>query len=127
MATPDRKKQLGFASYDVRAISGKRADARTELLRLLDRLFEQYKKPTSAMPNANTPVVAPVTSVSPIIGTSEVAPIKVPSSPTKKTDEVAVGASPTAQKLRELQGLKKDGLITEEDYQLKKQELLEKY
>lgn len=54
--------------------------------------------------------------------------------PTNKTNAApeqvlsdSTGVSLTSQKLRELQALRKDGLITEEEYQRKKQQLLEKF
>lgn len=129
MSTPDRSKNLGFARYEARASMNKFINARAKLLELEDQLFEQYKNPTSAMPKpavANAPAAMPVTNASPTSVAPEVVPPKSASTE-KKADEAVTAVSPTAQKLRELQDLKKNGLISEEDYQAKKKQLLEKY
>lgn len=53
------------------------------------------------------------------------APTKAIATPERTTSETPTNSS-TSQKMRELQGLRKDGVITEDEFQKKKKQLLEK-
>jgi len=102
MTTPDRSKSLGFATYDARASLNKFIDSRKKLLELVDGLFAQQKTSSPLEQSQDSSV----------------------SSPTPKPTDTITNS--TSQKLRELQNLKKDGLITEQEYQQKKKQLLER-
>jgi hypothetical protein len=54
------------------------------------------------------------------------AKLSVSDTPASASSETQASA-PLSEKLRELQGLKNDGLITEEEFQMKRQQLLEKF
>lgn len=125
MTTPDRKKNLGLASYDARASLNKFINAREKLLELTDGLFEQYKNPTVQKQVGERNNTAAVTTTTVTTASPVLAPTVATEQTTSKTDDAAT--SITSKKLRELQALKKDGLITEDDYQIKKKQLLEKF
>ncbi len=109
MTTPDIKQRLGDASYDARASLNKFINARAKILELVDGLFEQYKNPGQPT----------VSKVEPAQNN-----VSKPLAPeVKKTDSTSSGS--TTDKLRELQALKKEGLISEDDYQKKKKQLID--
>ena len=56
----------------------------------------------------------------------ETAPAPAPANTVSGTPPATIGET-TSQKLRELQVLRKDGIITEDEFQKKKQQLLEKF
>jgi hypothetical protein len=109
MTTPDIKQRLGDASYDARASLNKFINARAKILELVDGLFEQYK-------NTGQPNVSKVEPVQNSIA-------KSPAPEVKKIE--GTSTRPTSDKLRELQDLRKEGLISEEDYQKKKRQLID--
>ena len=109
MTTPDIKQRLGDASYDARSSLNKFINARAKILELVDGLFEQYK-------NTGQPNVSKVEPVQNSVA-------KSPALEVKKIE--GTSTSPTSDKLRELQDLRKEGLISEEDYQKKKKQLID--
>ncbi len=58
------------------------------------------------------------------VSDNDLTPLDMPTSPVSPSQ--APSSNAVSQKLRELQDLRKDGIINEEEYQKKKQELLEK-
>lgn len=111
MATPDMQQRLGDASYDARSSLNKFINAREKILELVDGLFGQYKNVGQASVNKIEPAPASATPklMPKIEGTSG-----------------AVTGS-TSEKLRELNSLKNDGLISDDDYQWKKKQLLDQF
>lgn len=107
MTTPDRSRSLGLATYDARASLNKFINARNKLLELIDGLLEGQRHTNLSEPRQDSVVNNPV-----------------PAEPSKSVD---TASNTTSQKLRELKGLRDDGLISEADYQQKKKQLLEKF
>lgn len=111
MATPDMQIRLGDASYDARLSMNKFINARAKILELVDGLFVQYRNPNAV--SATDPVQK--NSVKQSQGANSV----------EKANK-SNSNSTTAEKLRELQSMKNEGLISEQDYERKKKQLLEK-
>ena len=107
MSTPDRSKSLGLATYDARLSLNKFINARNKLLELIDGLFEGQKNANLSAPRQGSVANSPV-----------------PVEPSKSVD---TAPNSTSQKLRELKSLRDEGLISEEDYQKKKKQLLEQF
>lgn len=127
MATPDLKTRLGGASYDARASLNKFINAHDKIIELVDGLFDEYKGNNSnktasigSTPIAPAPIVvpAPAPAAAPAVAPAQVA-TAVPAPAAPKATSV------TSQKLRELQELRKDGVITEDEFNKKKKQLLD--
>jgi hypothetical protein len=122
MVTPDRKTKLGNANYDARASLNKFINAHNKIIELIDGIFDEYKSndsPASVQPKQASMQAVPAAVAAPVpVATPATAP-----APVAKASSAPV--SSTSQKLRELQDLRKDGVISEADFQQKKKQLLE--
>lgn len=108
MATPNMQQRLGDASYDARASLNKFINARAKILELVDGLFAQYRN----VDHVNAKVILPVVS-------------NTPELPPKAPQATQTTSGTTSAKLRELQTMKNDGLISDADYERKKKQLLD--
>ena len=101
LTTPDHQyKVLGDASYDANLSLKTWINEHDKILEMVDGLFEQYKKVILQNVDNN-------------------------SQNGSKVNGEDVGKSEISLRLRELQQLKNEGLISDEDYQRKKQQLLD--
>ena len=118
MLTPDLSTRLGDASYDSRASLKKYINAHNKIIELMDDLFAEYTNSSTLTTGHPEQLESPVNIAKPAAVSPEI----------EKTNSAPVNHSSTtlSDKLRELQNLRKDGLITEEEYQQKKKELLDK-
>jgi hypothetical protein len=133
MATPDSKTRLGGASYDARASLNKFINAHDKIIELVDGLFNDYQSTntTKAAPVGSAPIapVQPTASGPAVLPAPTAAPVAAPTTTVAAVPApapvVPKATSATSQKLRELQELRKDGVITEEDFNKKKKQLLD--
>jgi hypothetical protein len=133
MATPDLKTRLGGASYDARASLNKFINAHDKIIELVDALFDDYKStnPYKAAPVGSAPIAPAQSAVTApaVIPATTAAPVVVPTTTVTATPATTPVApkttTATSQKLRELQELRKDGVITEDEFNKKKKQLLD--
>lgn len=128
-AKGDRLKIVGLGEMEIKRITSSgdcSTDARTPVQALA--MSTQSPLPTVSNPQLAEPPQAPSAKETPIaapIAAPVAAPVASPV--TGKVVPKDDSASPTAQKLRELNGLLKDGVITQADYDAKKKDLLKAF
>jgi hypothetical protein len=124
----DRVKDVGLGEMEIKRVTSS-PDCASDPKTPIQAVAVSTQGPSPSAPVASVPAPLPPTPAAP-------APVPVVAKPTplKAADTSAApdvspkqATSQTAEKLRELAAMRKDGLITQEDYDSKKKELLKSF
>jgi hypothetical protein len=125
----DRVKDIGLGEMQIKSITSS-PDCSSDPRAPIQAVAVSTQGPLPTTPTAGNAATAPSISPVPAQIPAVVKPVKVKAADATTPVQApakAQATSETAEKLRELAGMLKDGLITQEDYDAKKKELLNSF